>query len=253
MATSFPRPNAPICPCDRRWKFPTKLHVMLTEADIFHFEEIVAWQDGGKSFIVRDQDRFTSEIMGRYFMQTKYKSFIRQLNMYGFRRIQQGDNKGGYAHKLFRRGKPQLCLSLAKASYLIPGQQPGIDTDSLGIDTDSLEGEPNSSEEENPGERKTALFPFKLFDLLEAAESKQFNDVVSWVNGGTAFKVHNRELFLEKIMPLYFNQTHCDSFRRQLNLYDFSRINAGEYEGAYYHELFLQNDRSLCRYINKRR
>jgi HSF-type DNA-binding len=72
------------------------------------FADVVSWQEGGKSFKVHDGARFASQVLPRYFNQTKFKSFQRQLNMYGFRRIQHGKLKGGYVHKSFVRGKPEL-------------------------------------------------------------------------------------------------------------------------------------------------
>jgi hypothetical protein len=90
--------------------FPMKLHVMLEDAEIKGFQDTVSWQSGGKSFKVLDVTRFSGEIMGLYFHQgTKYKSFQRQLNIYGFRRIQSGVRKGGYAHSSFIRGVPDIC------------------------------------------------------------------------------------------------------------------------------------------------
>jgi hypothetical protein len=87
-----------------------KLHVMLEDAEAKGFQEIVSWQSGGKSFKVLNVTRFSEEIMGLYFQQrTKYKSFQRQLNIYGFRRIHSGVHKGGYAHSSFIRGVPDIC------------------------------------------------------------------------------------------------------------------------------------------------
>ena len=76
--------------------FPAKLHAMLEDSESQGFQDIVAWQPGGKSFKVYNQQRFSSEIMSQYFNQTKYKSFQRQLNIYGFRRIHSGESRGGY-------------------------------------------------------------------------------------------------------------------------------------------------------------
>mmetsp|Transcript_2352 Transcript_2352/g.4392 ORF Transcript_2352/g.4392 Transcript_2352/m.4392 type:complete len:90 (-) Transcript_2352:2011-2280(-) len=58
--------------------FPLKLHAMLDDAHSKDFTDVVAWQKGDKSFRVNDVNRFGSEIMPRYFNQTKFKSFQRQ-------------------------------------------------------------------------------------------------------------------------------------------------------------------------------
>ena len=58
--------------------FPEKLHELLsTEAQ----EDIVSWLPHGRAFLVRKPKAFTSEIMGKYFKQTKLTSFQRQLNL----------------------------------------------------------------------------------------------------------------------------------------------------------------------------
>jgi hypothetical protein len=58
--------------------FPLKLHSMLDDADRKRFTDVVAWQQGNKSFKVNDVNRFGNEVMPQYFNQTKFKSFQRQ-------------------------------------------------------------------------------------------------------------------------------------------------------------------------------
>uniref|UniRef100_A0A7R9WLK0 HSF-type DNA-binding domain-containing protein n=2 Tax=Pseudictyota dubia TaxID=2749911 RepID=A0A7R9WLK0_9STRA len=47
--------------------------------------------------------------MPKYFKQTKFASFQRQLNLYGFSRLTAGLDRGGYYHELFLRGKSFLA------------------------------------------------------------------------------------------------------------------------------------------------
>jgi len=95
-------------------------------------------------------------------------------------------------------------------------------------------------------------FPWKLYDMLQDAESKGFNDVISWSCSGHGFKVHKLQNFVEAVMPLYFDQTKYESFRRQLNLYGFLRVHKGEDQGSYHHEKFVKDDRSRCSLIHRR-
>lgn len=92
--------------------FPMKLYAMLEDSSLLGFEDIVSWQPSGTSFKVFDAERFQSEILKVYFNQNKYKSFQRQLNSYGFKRIQTGPTKGGYIHKLFSEGQAELCKGM---------------------------------------------------------------------------------------------------------------------------------------------
>ena len=93
--------------------FPEKLMNMLDKASILH-PDTVSWCSHGRAFKVRKPKVFTNEVMGIYFKQSKLTSFQRQLNLYGFRRITQGEDAGAYYHELFLRGRPQLCMRMQR-------------------------------------------------------------------------------------------------------------------------------------------
>jgi hypothetical protein len=94
--------------------FPKKMHVMLDAAEVESFTSTVSWLPDQKSFKVHDADDFVGRIMPRYFKQTKFKSFQRQINMWGFERILNGPGKGGYTHACFIRGQPSLCKQMKR-------------------------------------------------------------------------------------------------------------------------------------------
>jgi hypothetical protein len=76
------------------------------------------------------------------------------------------------------------------------------------------------------------LFPTKLHMMLSCAESEKFDHIVSWQPHGRSFKVHQPLRFVNEVMPIWFQHTKFTSFRRQLNLYGFSRVTAGvDYSG----------------------
>jgi hypothetical protein len=85
---------------------------MLQEIDT-NFKDyagVVSFCSHGRAFIVHDVPRFCTCLLPKYFQrQTKWKSFVRQLNLYGFTRISNGPDAGGYFHELFLRGRPNLC------------------------------------------------------------------------------------------------------------------------------------------------
>ena len=91
--------------------FPVKLHQLLEEDA---YPNIISWQPHGRSFILRDHQAFLEEVMTKYFKQTKLTSFQRQLNLYAFRRISSGPDKGSYYHELFLRGKDNLCSLMVR-------------------------------------------------------------------------------------------------------------------------------------------
>ena len=94
--------------------FPWRLHTLLEDAENLGFTEIVSWLPCGRIFKVHDTGLFESFLTPRYFNQNHYKSFQRQLNIYGFQRVRQGRHKGAYFHDLFVRGKPDLCQHMVR-------------------------------------------------------------------------------------------------------------------------------------------
>ena len=89
--------------------FPWRLHDMLLDAEDMGFCDLVSWLPCGTMFRVHQTDDFAEKVLPKYFNQNRYKSFQRQLNIYGFERVAQGKDKGAYAHKCFIRGIPDLC------------------------------------------------------------------------------------------------------------------------------------------------
>lgn len=95
--------------------FPLKLQRILDKADATGNRGIISWCEHGRAFLVHDAERFVSEVVSKYFSQTKYSSFQRQLHMYNFKRITGlGRDKGAYHHPSFERGNPDLCLSMVR-------------------------------------------------------------------------------------------------------------------------------------------
>jgi len=94
--------------------FPWKLHDMLRSSNTEGKESIVSWLPHGNAFKVHNVPDFVSNILPLFFKQTKYKSFQRQLNLWGFERIQNGSEKGAYYHKQFLRDDSALCRHLTR-------------------------------------------------------------------------------------------------------------------------------------------
>lgn len=94
--------------------FPEKLHRMLREVEETGEGIIVSFFPHGRAFAVHNPTRFVSEIMPKYFRQSRLSSFQRQLNLYGFTRISQGPDAGGYYHELFLKGRPNLCVHMRR-------------------------------------------------------------------------------------------------------------------------------------------
>lgn len=62
--------------------------------------------------MVHDTAAFLKHVIPQYFNQTKYKSFQRQLSLYGFTRVATGRRKGLCLHEKLLRGQRGLCRSM---------------------------------------------------------------------------------------------------------------------------------------------
>lgn len=94
--------------------FPEKLHRMLREVEKNQQSDIIGFLGHGRAFAIHDPDRFCKEVMPNYFKQSRLSSFQRQLNLYGFTRITNGSDAGGYYHELFLRGRAALAIHMRR-------------------------------------------------------------------------------------------------------------------------------------------
>lgn len=95
--------------------FPQRLHFMIECAEKYDYADIVSWLPHGRAFKIHNRRRFTVEVIPRFFKQSTFGSFSRQLRMYGFERLNQKQmDRGAYFHEAFLRGMPPLCANIQK-------------------------------------------------------------------------------------------------------------------------------------------
>ena len=76
--------------------------------------DIVAWDSHGRSFRMLKPKQFELHILPRFFEHSKFSSFIRQANGWGFRRFLSGPNRGSYYQEYFLRSMPWLCKKMRR-------------------------------------------------------------------------------------------------------------------------------------------
>uniref|UniRef100_A0A8C7DM60 Heat shock transcription factor 1 n=1 Tax=Oncorhynchus kisutch TaxID=8019 RepID=A0A8C7DM60_ONCKI len=100
--------------------FLTKLWTLVEDPDT---DPLICWSPNGNSFHVFDQCRFSKEVLPKYFKHNNMASFVRQLNMYGFRKVVHIEQGGlvkpekddtEFQHPYFLRGQEHLLENIKR-------------------------------------------------------------------------------------------------------------------------------------------
>jgi hypothetical protein len=108
--------------------FRLQLMEILSNEDL---SDVISWLPHGMGFVIYKKKKFAEEVLPRYFKQSKFTSFTRKLNRWGFSRISRGPESGAYFHKNFQRDNFALCLQMsckhsAKSDDPTETARPGI-------------------------------------------------------------------------------------------------------------------------------
>eukprot|EP01082_Thalassiosira_pseudonana_P001936 g1823.t1 g1823 contig11:135361-136474(+) len=94
-------------------------------------------------------------------------------------------------------------------------------------------------------QNKQQSFPLKLYNVLQSTCELDSSRVISWLDHGRAFRLHDEKKFMEMVAETgIFRSTKLRSFTRQLNLWGFRRIQSATTQNSstWYHKLFLRGD-----------
>ena len=76
--------------------------------------DIVRWTDEGDAFIITNKNKFSDKVLPIYFKHKNLASFIRQLNIYGFKKTKYKSEEHCFAHKDFKRDNKLLLLNMKR-------------------------------------------------------------------------------------------------------------------------------------------
>jgi hypothetical protein len=106
--------------------FPEKLYRLLAEAETDGNDQIISFTPDGRAFKIHNRQAFIEEVSPKYFRHAKITSFVRQLNFYGFQKLLDGPNRGGFTNPPFLRGHPELLVMIKRKEVAPrPKRSPG--------------------------------------------------------------------------------------------------------------------------------
>ena len=78
------------------------------------FVDLVCWGDRDDTVLVKDLSQFSSTVLPKYFKHKNFTSFLRQLNMYGFYTLRQGENWREFKNELFKKNSSENFVKIKR-------------------------------------------------------------------------------------------------------------------------------------------
>lgn len=92
--------------------FLRKCYEMVDDNDA---DSIISWSETGDSFVIWDMTQFSILLLPKYFKHSNFSSFMRQLNIYGFRKIDS--DRWVFANEGFIRGQKHLLKNISRRKH----------------------------------------------------------------------------------------------------------------------------------------
>lgn len=96
--------------------FPGKLHDLLDHVAREGRIDVLSWTEDGRGFYI-NKPKELATLLPIYFGHSNYRSFHRQLNLWSFKRLVSGHNKGAFCHPYFCRGRKSNFRAISKEHF----------------------------------------------------------------------------------------------------------------------------------------
>ncbi|XP_059206653.1 heat shock factor protein 1 [Centropristis striata] len=199
--------------------FLTKLWTLVEDPDT---DPLICWSPSGTSFHVFDQGRFSKEVLPKFFKHNNMASFIRQLNMYGFRKVVHIEQGGlvkperddtEFQHPFFIRGQETLLENIKrKVTTVSSGRQEEVkisadDVNKILTDVQLMKGKQENIDSRISSMKHENEALWREVASLRQKHAQQQKVVNKLIQFLVSLVQTNRILGVKRKMPLMLNDS----------------------------------------------